>query len=166
MPALLALIPIKDWIYCGLLATLLIGFGAYTHHERVVGEAKVVAADAAATKKIVAQTAAQTAELKAKATMAEQAYDKEHTLIANQPVAQPVRLCVSTHTSGGVVPQTSGPKPGDASTGTDTSAFQSMSSRDSSGGEGGAGPDIAKLLQALAESADQVSAVLREYQGR
>jgi hypothetical protein len=45
MSALLALLPAKDWIYGGVIVALLIGFGAYTVHERRVGAAKVVAAD-------------------------------------------------------------------------------------------------------------------------
>lgn len=46
MPAFLALIPVKDWVYAGLILTLLAGFGAYTIHERHVGEVKVEAANA------------------------------------------------------------------------------------------------------------------------
>lgn len=33
----LGLLPIKDWIYLGVLAGLLIAFGVYTHHERAIG---------------------------------------------------------------------------------------------------------------------------------
>lgn len=37
MIALLKLIPFKDWVYGGVIAALLIGFGVYTVHERHIG---------------------------------------------------------------------------------------------------------------------------------
>ena len=37
--ALLKLVPLKDWLYCGAIAALLIGFGVFVHHERSVGAA-------------------------------------------------------------------------------------------------------------------------------
>lgn len=43
MGALLALVPLKDWIYCGIIVALLAGFGVYTHHERVVGADEALA---------------------------------------------------------------------------------------------------------------------------
>jgi hypothetical protein len=45
MLALLKLIPLKDWVYCGLIAALLAGFTWYTFHERAVGQAHIKAAD-------------------------------------------------------------------------------------------------------------------------
>jgi hypothetical protein len=162
MPALLALIPFKDWCYLGCVAALLIGFGAYTHHERAIGEAKIVAVDAAVTKKILAQTAAQTAELKAKATMAEQAYDKEHALIDNQSDPTPVRLCLNSHASRLSVPAPSAPDAGNGGTSTSTTPLQPLSTGDL----GVAGPDIGHLLDLLARRGDTVSATLREYQSR
>jgi hypothetical protein len=45
MIALLGLISTKDWVYLGVILSLLVGAGAYTVHERHVGEAKIVAAD-------------------------------------------------------------------------------------------------------------------------
>ena len=162
MPALLALIPAKDWLYGGVIVALLIGFGAYTHHERVVGEAKVVAADAAATAKVVAQTAAQTATLKARATMAEQAYDKEHTSIANQPSLEPVRLCINSHASRIVLSAGAAQVPGNAGTSPAAPGVQPVPAGDTSV----PGPDISGMLQAFGSAADKVSAELREYQSR
>lgn len=47
MLALLSkLIPFRDWVYLGAFVALLIAFGVYTHHERVIGEQKVEAVDA------------------------------------------------------------------------------------------------------------------------
>jgi hypothetical protein len=51
MPALLALIPSKDWVYAGIIAAMLALFGWYTVHERSVEHAK----DIAAAVKIVAK---------------------------------------------------------------------------------------------------------------
>lgn len=39
MPALLKLVPLKDWVYLSLILALLGGFGAYTIHERHLGAA-------------------------------------------------------------------------------------------------------------------------------
>jgi len=51
MPAFLALIPTKDWIYCAVLLALIGAFGAYTIHERHEGAAKIEAAAAKAVTK-------------------------------------------------------------------------------------------------------------------
>jgi hypothetical protein len=48
MPALLKLIPLRDWCYIGAILVLLAGFGWYTHHERAVQHERDVAADAKA----------------------------------------------------------------------------------------------------------------------
>lgn len=47
MFALLKLIPLKDWIYSGIIATLLILFGVYTIHERHVGQQTIETKDKA-----------------------------------------------------------------------------------------------------------------------
>jgi hypothetical protein len=47
----LSLIPIKDWIYVGIIAALLAGFAVFVHHERALGAQRIEAADAAATAK-------------------------------------------------------------------------------------------------------------------
>lgn len=44
MPAILSLVPLKDWIYGGIIVALLAGFGVYTVHERHLGAAHEVAA--------------------------------------------------------------------------------------------------------------------------
>lgn len=41
-------IPLKDYVYLGAIIVLLIAFGLFVHHERVIGEQKVEAADAKA----------------------------------------------------------------------------------------------------------------------
>lgn len=47
MLPLLKLIPLKDWVYGGIVVALLVCFGVYTHHERVIGEQKIETQDKA-----------------------------------------------------------------------------------------------------------------------
>jgi hypothetical protein len=166
----LALTPIKDWAYCGIIAAILIG-GTWYHHKLITeGVAEQKAADDAASAKIVADTVKQTAELQTKATMAEQAYDQEQSENAAYRSAhpiQPVRLCLgASHSGSGVVPQTGAAHPGDANPGAGAANVSSVPLANSGSGGGTNSPDISNLLGLLAERADQVSAVLREYQSR
>lgn len=94
MLALLKLIPLKDWLYGGVIVALLIGFGVFVHHERNVGATKVITADAAAVAKQAAhnteiethaqQTVTQISETYAKAVAAPPAADAPH-LWVRQP---------------------------------------------------------------------------------
>lgn len=156
------MIPAKDLFYGALIAVLIAG-GLWYHHKVLAeGIAEQQAADNKASAALAVTTAAQTAELKAKATMAEQAYDKEIAALSNRPGTQPVRLCIDTHNSGGVVPKAGGKVAGNVTAGTAAPGVQPVPSGDSSV----AGPDIGGMLSALAAGADQVSATLREYQSR
>lgn len=166
MPALLALIPTKDWLYGALIVGLII-FGVHEHHKILAeGIAEQKAADDKAQAVLVANTAKQTAELQAKATMAEQAYDKEVQAIANQPPVGAVRLCLDSHRSGVVVPKAGAQNAGDVAPGAAAPGVQQVPSGDSSGGAGDAGVDIGPLLAALAAAADREVAVEREFQSR
>ena len=162
---LLSLIPGKDWIYLGLIVALLAGFGAYTVHERHLGAAHEVAALKASSDKLQADTDRQTADLKARATMAEQAYDKEVLALNNSTPNQSVRLCLDSNRSS-VVPKGGAANTGNAGTGPAASVIQRVPSGDHSAGEGAAGQDISEMLSALAMKADKVSATLREFQSR
>ena len=165
MPALLALIPLKDWVYSGLII-LLIGFGVYERHHLIAeGQQHELAALKLSSDRLQKQTAIQTAELQAKATMAEQAYDKEIASLNNQPPSQSVRLCLNSAPRGSVVSQASGQVTGNASAGSAAASVQRVPSGDSSNGPR-TGPDIGNLLGLLASRADEVSATLREYQNR
>jgi hypothetical protein len=160
MGALLAMIPGKDLVYGALIVALLI-FGVYERNHLIAeGAQHELAALKLSSDRLQKQTAAQTAELQAKATMAERAYDKERSLLANQPLDS-VRLCIPTN-RGRIVPQTGAVVAGNASPGAASRSLQQVPPGDSSV----AGPDIGGLLDALAKSADQVSATLREYQSR
>lgn len=156
MSALLALIPSRDWFYGALIVALGIAL-VYERHEGKVHE---LAAIQASSQKLIAQTAAQTAELKAKATMAEQAYDKEVNSLGNVP---PINVRVCRYAGSGTVLSASGAgQSGATSTGAGTGSLQQVPAGDPSS----AGPDIGGMLSALAASADQVSATLREFQSR
>jgi len=160
MGALLALIPGKDLAYGAIIVALLAAFGAYTIHERHIGAAHETAALKASSDKLIAQTAKQTADLQARANMAEQAYEKEHLLVVNQPVPV-VRVCHNAN-SGSVVSNAGPAKPGNEGAGPAAGSVQPMPSGDSSV----AGPDIGGMLSALAQRADEISATLREFQTR
>ena len=161
MGALLALIPTKDAIY-GALILCIVLFGVYeVHHLKAEGAAHEMAALKASSDKLqLPQTAKQTADLQARANMAEQAYEKEHLLAVNQPVPV-VRVCHNAN-SGSVVSNAGPAKPGNEGAGPAAGSVQPMPSGDSSV----AGPDIGGMLSALAASADQISATLREFQSR
>ena len=165
MPALLALIPTKDWLYGGAVI-LLILVGLHEHHKILAeGIAQQKAADDKATAVLVAASAKQTAELQAKATMAEQAYDKEVNSLTSLPVPS-VRLCIYPHAGSGVLSQAGTLKPGAQSTGAPTGNIQSVPSGNPGSGSGAAGPDIGGMLSILSLRADEVSAALREFQSR
>ena len=160
MGALLALIPGKDLAYGAIIVALLAGFGWYTIHERNIGKAHEAAALAASSAKLQAETDKKTADLQARANMAEQAYEKEHLLAVNQPVPV-VRVCHNAN-SGSVVSNAGPVKPGNEGAGPAAGSVQPMPSGDSSV----AGPDIGGMLSALAQRADEISATLREFQTR
>jgi hypothetical protein len=165
----LALIPVKDWIYLGVIAAILIG-GTYLHHKLIAeGIAKQRAADTIASDAILADTAKQTAALQAKASMAEQAFNKEHddnqTFSDSHPL-QPVRLCSAANAGGTLVPSTGTPHPGDEGASTAAANVSNVPAGNNSGGANAAGPDISNLLGLLAGKADNVSAELREFQSR
>jgi hypothetical protein len=63
MSALLALIPLKDWIYLSLIAALLGGFAAYTIHERNLGAAHEVATLKKSSDELQAKAAAHVAQV-------------------------------------------------------------------------------------------------------
>ena len=165
MPALLALLPARDWLYGGCII-LLIVLGIHEHHKILAeGIAEQKAADDKATAVLVAASAKQTAELQAKATMAEQAYDKEVNSLTSLPVPS-VRLCIYPHAGSGVVSQAGALKSGAQSAGAPTGNIQSVPSGNPGSGSGAAGPDIGGMLSALARAADRSDAALREFQSR
>lgn len=99
--ALLSLIPFKDWVYGAIIASLLVAFGVYTHHERVLGEQKIVAIDAKA-------AAAAEAKVKA-ATDAAQLTEIHNAVVYKQIISSPLvadtgLVCKRAAAPGSTVP--------------------------------------------------------------
>jgi hypothetical protein len=61
--ALFSLIPIKDWVYSGIIIAILAGFGWYTIHERDIGKADEVAALQKSSQALQAKAAAHVAQV-------------------------------------------------------------------------------------------------------
>ncbi len=147
---------------------LLLGFAIYHHHVVIEGVAEQQAADNKASKILLDKAASETADAKARATMAEQANAKENSNIPIFIDAHPesVRLCNNAHGSSGSLPAASGKVAGNAGASSAAVSVQPVPDGNSGSGQGGSGVDIGPLLQALAGSADKVSSELREYQSR
>jgi hypothetical protein len=75
-------IPLKDYLYAAAIAVLLIAFGLFVHHERSVGEAKVVAAD----QKAVAAQVERNAAVQAVAGVATQLAQVKYETVIAAPV--------------------------------------------------------------------------------
>lgn len=152
-----------------VIALVAIGIWYWQHHLIAEGVARQQAADIVASDRLKAETARETATLQAKATTAEQAYDKEradHQAFIDSHPLQPVRLCISTAVGRALVSAASSPHPGNGSAGAAASNLHDLPSGNSSGGSSAAGPDISQMLSLLAAQGDSVSAVLREFQSR
>lgn len=106
MLALLQLMPLKDWIYCGLLAGVLGAFGWYTYHERQVGEATIEAADQRAAAAQLVHN--QEIETRAK-TLTDAAVAAYKATVAAPPAGDaPHLVCVSPAPDRGPVPAHAG----------------------------------------------------------
>lgn len=90
MLALLSSIPLKDWLYGGVIAVLLAGFGWYTYHERGIGEQKIEAANA----KAVAVQAKHDTDVEAAASAAQtKATEAYNEALAALPDTAPSIVC-------------------------------------------------------------------------
>jgi hypothetical protein len=159
-----------ELVFSAVLVAVVAGGIMYWHHEVLKeGIAEQVAADNKASQIVIEQAKAETAALQKKADTAESDHAKEIadlTAQLNSAVAQPVRLCLNAHPSGGGLPQAGAANPQHASASAPLSAVQQMPEGNTSGGVGVAGPDIGPMLRLLAFQADSVSAELREFQSR
>lgn len=92
MSILSFLTPIRGYIEAGAAVVLLIGFGLFVHHERAVGEAKVIASDQKAAAIAEQRDTALTAAAVLANNISEGKYEK---VIVSPPVriAAPVGLC-------------------------------------------------------------------------
>lgn len=107
MPALLKLIPLKDWSYIGCILALAVGFASYTMHERHVGAAVVQKKDAALAAAAIALNKASEQLADIKEIQIGHVYEK---IIQLPPVADsPGLMC---HNSAPAVePATAGDRP-------------------------------------------------------
>jgi hypothetical protein len=154
------------------LLVILIVAGAvwyYGHEHYEAGISAQIATDNAERAKLIAANDKKTADLQARATTAEKAYDDEQTKTANYNASnplEPIRLCNTATNSGGHLPAAGAPIAGDQSSSSSTAAIQQMSKGNNSLRDGPGGRDISGLLESFAQSADEVSASLREFQTR
>ncbi len=141
----------------------------YGHEHYESGIQAQIATDNAERSALIASTAKQTAELQARASTAEKAYADEQAKTANYNVSnplEPIRLCNTATSSRGYLPTTGALVGGAKGTGPGTAAIQQMPTGNNSLRDESGGRDISGLLESLAESADEVSASLREFQTR
>lgn len=154
-----------------LLVILIVAGGTwyYGHVHYEAGVAAQIAKDTAERTQIIADNDKKTAELQARATTAEKAYDDERNQTANFNAAnplEPIRLCNTTAVGTGHLSNPGSPLRGAKSASPAAAGIQQMPTGNSSLRDESGGRDISGLLEALAESADAVSASLREFQNR
>lgn len=104
MLALLKLVPLRDWLYIGLITAILAAFGLYTVHERHIGRDEALAPVAVLAQKAKLQIAVGSATATALETAHGKTYDAAHSqpAVANSGI-------VCRNASGSAVPEA---KPG------------------------------------------------------
>ena len=158
-----------ELIAVGAIAAAAVGaFWIYHHHVYVEGIHAQQVADQRASAKLVAKARAETKAAQATAQTAHDAYLNEVTheqvLAARHPLP-PVRLCLDAYPGGSGVSQAGTADAGNASASAAAGGVSQVPGADHPV-RARRGPDISGLLELLAGRADQVSAVLREYQAR
>ena len=158
-----------ELIAVGVVAAGAVGaFWIYHHHVYVEGIHAQQVADQKASAKAIAKARAETKAAEATAQAAHDAYlnevAHEQVLAARHPLPA-VRLCLNAYPGGSGVPEAGSPYAGNAGASTGTRGVPQMPGADHPV-RARRGPDISGLLELLAGRADQVSAVLREYQAR
>ena len=159
----------SELVLIGVVAAGAVGaFWLYHHHVYVEGIHAQQVADQRASAKVVAQANAETKAAQATADAAHAAYISEVNHDQAAAVRQPlpaVRLCLHPHRGGSGLSESRSPHAGNAGARAPAGRLPAVSTGNRPV-RGGPGPNISPLLDALAASADQVSAVLREYQAR
>jgi hypothetical protein len=100
MPALFALVPLKDWIYGGIIVALLAAFGVYTVHERHIGEARIEASD----KKVADAQIVHNKEVEDVVASKLSAAIKDYDALSPIPVPRSVPVLVCSTSGGSDVP--------------------------------------------------------------
>ena len=158
-----------ELIAIGVVAAGAVGaFWIYHHHVFVEGIHAQQVADQRASAKVVAEARAETKAAQAAADAAHAAYLQEmshEALTAARHPLPAVRLCLDAYAGGPGVPEAGAAHPGNAGPGAPAGRVSQVPGANRPV-RPRTGPDIAGLLELLAGRADQVSAVLREYQAR
>ena len=158
-----------ELIAVGAIAAAAVGaFWIYHHHVYVEGIHAQQVADQRASAKVVAQARAKTKAAQAAADAAHTAYLQEmshEALTAARHPLPAVRLCLDAYAGGPGAPEAGAAHPGNAGPSAAAGRVSQVPGANRPV-RPRTGPDIAGLLELLAGRADQVSAVLREYQAR
>lgn len=109
LSALTKLLPSKDWCYCGIILVIAGCFVYYTHHERVIGAQRVVAADIRAAQKQAAAVAKVESSAKVEVQNATQAYA---AAISAARVPAPHIVCYGPAPGSRSMPSHAGPASG------------------------------------------------------
>jgi hypothetical protein len=152
------LAPYETFIWAGLAVLMAVGFAVFVHHERVVGEQKVIAADAAAVAREHAKSILEQQAIQAKADAAEKVRDATQKTLDDYMSAHPVGsvfVCNKPHDSGPTgLPEVSSSNPGDAVSGAGPDPVSAVPS----------GVDIGPDLSTLVRAAGTVATLYRQYQ--
>lgn len=106
------LAPYETYIWAAIAVLMSVGFALFIHHERVIGEQKVIAADAKAKATLDAKVAQQTKALQDKADASENARVATQKALDDYMSAHPVGtvlVCSNTRSGGAGVPQAPNP---------------------------------------------------------
>lgn len=152
------LAPYETYIWAALAVAMAIGFAAFTHHERAIGEQRVVAADAAAVAREHARAVKDQAAIQAKADAAERDRVTTQKALDDYMSAHPIGsvfVCSNPRRSGPIrLPEAPAAHAGDAVSGAGPNPVPTVST----------GIDIGPDLSTLVRAAGTVATLYRQYQ--
>lgn len=149
---------IRLYLEIAAVIVLLVAFGLFVHHERVVGAHTIAASDAKATAAVQALAEQQSKHLADLSTQAEQAAQNEQKAIDNYALAHPIGAVSVCHTypGGSGLPKTSPHTGGAESSGARPNPLSAVP----------ASPDIGPALGELMLDAESLAIKYREWQAR
>jgi hypothetical protein len=147
-----------------ILAAVVFGLVVFcmweVHHQRQIGAAQVIAADAAARADEHAKVVKEEARLQAVADAAERERDATVKQLQDYATAHPVgsvRLCGRPGHKPAGVPPTGGTQPGTAGTGTGPAAVPEVLAGDT-------GPDVGRDVESLLRAAETLGGLYKSTQ--
>lgn len=150
--------PYETYLWAALAVALTLGGAYFVHHERVIGEQKVVAADAAAVAREHAQAVKDQAVIQAMADQAEKNRVATQKSLDDYMSAHPVGavfVCNQPRSSGSAgLPQVAPAHPSDAVSGAGPATVPAVST----------GVDIGPDLATVVRAAGTVATLYRQYQ--